>query len=707
VSYDYPAADFDPPRDVGAGSSVGGRQAPLFGVGSMSPCSAQAAWATQPGAGGWNVIRPPCGDCVELVALLPYTTPTRSGAASAESGYKPKKGWRRVSRACAPQDVSLPPLFWTLPTRNRPHSKGDAMFGLPFQEIWALDFEFIAPPGALPAPVCMVARELRTNRLIRLWQDELAGTEPPFPVGDESLFAAFYASAELGCFLALGWPLPTRVLDLYAEFRNASNGISLPIGRSLLGALSHYGIPAVTAEQKTEDRELVMRGGPWTPAERRRILDYCTSDVDCLGPLLERMLPGITATPKSLGQALLRGRYTAAVARMEHTGVPIDTAMLGSLRANWQGIKGDLVAAVDKDYGVYEGTSFRAGLFAGFLHDNGIDWPRTATGRLQLDRDTFRDMAKRYPRLEPLKDLRHTLSELRLEKLAVGPDGRNRVLLSPFGASSGRNTPSNSKFIFGPSVWLRGLIKPTEGQALAYIDWSSQEVYIAAALSGDTALLNAVTSGDPYLWFARMAGLAPPEATKLSHKAIRDLCKTCFLGSNYGMQSRSLAARTGLSVIEADDLLRRLARAFPVFTAWADHVPDVGQLAGYLSTVFGWKLITRDTPRPTTLRNFPVQANGAEMLRLACCLATEAGVKVCAPVHDAVLIEAGAGEIGDAVAVTRAAMAEASRVVLGGLEVDTDVEIIAWPDRYADDRGRVMWERISELLMENVPGQRI
>ena len=95
--------------------------------------------------------------------------------------------------------------------------------------------------------------------------------------------------------------------------------------------------------------------------------------------------------------------------------------------------------------------------------------------------------------------------------------------------------------------------------------------------------------------------------------------------------------RTGLSVIDAQDLLRRLAQTFPTFTAWADHVVDVGQLTGYLSTVFGWTLRTENTPRSTTLRNFPMQANGAEMLRLACCLATERGVQVCAPVHDAVL----------------------------------------------------------------------
>ena len=118
-------------------------------------------------------------------------------------------------------------------------------------------------------------------------------------------------------------------------------------------------------------------------------------------------------------------------------------------------------------------------------------------------------MAKVHPELAPLRELRHSLSELRLEKLAVGSDGRNRTLLSPFGASSGRNTPSANQFIFGPSVCLRGLIKPGLGMAVAYIDYSSQEVAIAAALSCDPFLIDAVASGDPYMSFAVRAGLAP------------------------------------------------------------------------------------------------------------------------------------------------------------------------------------------------------
>jgi DNA polymerase I-like protein with 3'-5' exonuclease and polymerase domains len=164
------------------------------------------------------------------------------------------------------------------------------------------------------------------------------------------------------------------------------------------------------------------------------------------------------------------------------------------------------------------------------------------------------------------------------------------------------------------------------------------------------------------------------------------------------MGAQSLAYRTGLSVIEAQEILRKLAITFPTFTAWAEHVIDVAQLSGSLATVFGWTVHVTGTSRPTSLRNYPMQANGAEMLRLACCLATEREIDVCAPVHDALLVEGPAGEIEDVVTVTKTAMADASRIVLDGLEIGTDAEIVKWPDRYADPRGAVMWDRVMDLV---------
>jgi hypothetical protein len=93
-----------------------------------------------------------------------------------------------------------------------------------------------------------------------------------------------------------------------------------------------------------------------------------------------------------------------------------------------------------------------------------------------------------------------------------------------------------------------------------------------------------------------------------------------------------------------------------------------------------------------------MQANGAEMMRLAACLATERGIEVCAPVHDAFLICAPFDRLDDAIGIMRASMAEASRVVLGGFELGTDVSVTRWPSRYMDARGAAMWERVARLL---------
>ena len=116
-----------------------------------------------------------------------------------------------------------------------------------------------------------------------------------------------------------------------------------------------------------------------------------------------------------------------------------------------------------------------------------------------------------------------------------------------------------------------------------------------------------------------------------------------------------------------------------------------------LHTVFGWRVHVGENANPRSLRNFPMQANGAEMLRIACCLATERGIEVCAPVHDAVLICAPLERLDEDIARMQAAMAEASRAVLRGFELGTDAHVVRYPDRYMEKRGLTMWERAKTL----------
>src|SRR5205823_8362788 len=112
----------------------------------------------------------------------------------------------------------------------------------------------------------------------------------------------------------------------------------------------------------------------------------------------------------------------------------------------------------------------------------------------------------------------------------------------------------------------------------------------------------------------------------------------------YGMTAKGLSVRISKSEIDAQRILNDHRRAYPKFWEWSDRVINHVQLMGDYSTRSGWR-VRRDRLRLSdhhkrSLRNFPVQSTGADILRLACCLGVERGVKICCPVHDAVLIEA-------------------------------------------------------------------
>lgn len=721
-----------------------------------------------------------------------------------------------------------------------------------FREVWLVDFEFQAPPGERPHPLCLVAREFYTNRLRGIWFDPFdIDPAPPFAVGEDALFVAYYASAELACHQALNWPMPARVLDLFVEFRNMTNGKPTAGGNGLLGALAHFGLNALDGAEKEEMRQLAMRGGLYTLEERAAMVHYCQTDVDALAKLLPAMLPYI-----DLPRALVRGRYMAAAARMEWNGIPLDTETLAELREHWDTIKSRLVVAVDQDFGVFvptnrkplnptsqfghailaeaerceldpydlaeavdslreeeressadfyqakrrarqatgltiagirrwedwEGKDYstwphldvkarelagqypQLGLGSGYRTEDGVDntdyaarlwellsdpqdnprprhdaelireaadrlidgggpaalrpmsfnaerfalwlaskkipWPRTQTGRLAVDGETFRQMARRYPEVAPLRELLHTLGQMRLNDLTVGEDGRNRCLLSAFRSRTGRNQPSNAKFIFGPSCWLRSLIKPEPGQAVAYVDWEQQEFGIAAALSRDQRMKDAYASGDPYLTFAKQAGAVPPNATKQSHPKERGQFKVCALAVQYGMAAQSLAKSLGEPEAVGRELLRLHQQTYPDYWRWSQAAVDHATLFGWIQTVFGWRLHVGVGANPRSLANFPCQANGAEMLRLACCLLTERGITVCAPVHDAVLIESSSRMIETTVQETQEAMREASELLLDGFSLRTDAEIIHYPDRYLDERGEKLWNTVQDVLAE-------
>lgn len=158
---------------------------------------------------------------------------------------------------------------------------------------FAVDFEYRPRGGREGNPlevVCAAMLHIESGRTQCWWQDELALlSSAPFPTDESALFLAYNASAEMACFAALGWSSPKSIVDLYAEFRNLTNGKNLPAGKGLLGALAYFGGATIGASEKDEMRDLILAGGPWSEEQKRAILAYCTSDVMALKTLFLKM----------------------------------------------------------------------------------------------------------------------------------------------------------------------------------------------------------------------------------------------------------------------------------------------------------------------------------------------------------------------------------------------------------------------------------
>ena len=247
-----------------------------------------------------------------------------------------------------------------------------------FEEIWFVDFEFISRPGEHPDVLCLCAYEIRTGRRIQLWEDQL-GPAPPYRTDDRALFVCFAATAECACHLALGWPLPSKVLDLSPMFRCYINGrVPPPEGKGLVGALRHFGLDTAGEKYKEAMRTRILQGRPYSAEEIAQILEYCMSDVVGLPALLERLLPHV-----DLDIALHWGEFAAVSAAMEHRGVPIDMEIARQLQDKdaWAYVRDAIVPRINPQYGVYVQDaagewSFNTALFEAYCARAGIAWPR-------------------------------------------------------------------------------------------------------------------------------------------------------------------------------------------------------------------------------------------------------------------------------------------------------------------------------------------
>jgi hypothetical protein len=456
----------------------------------------------------------------------------------------------------------------------------------------------------------------------------------------------------------------------------------------------------MTQAEKDQMRDLILSKSEYTEEERRAIQDYNRVDVEETRELLDVLAPSI-----DLPRALMRGRYMAAVARMERVGLPIDTEYFNRLLSVWEQIKLYYIRR-DDEFGLYDGTKFDHRRLFDLIQVKGWDWPRTPTGRYQLKSGTLGKQARRYPELKKLARLHDQIAELRINHLVntIGADGFSRCPLLPFWTVTGRNQPSakDKMFLPGLPAWLHGVLKPPVGMALIEFDYAAEEIAIMAGLSGDGAMTTDYLT-DPYLGFGRRSHLVPQTATKRTHPEERNLCKVVCLGMNYGMTPFGIAAKTKKSLTWAREIHARHRHAYPVFHQWLRDFIAQSRFDGVMVTPFGWRQIITEHTKTRSLMNFPAQAGGGDVMWLAAIAATECGITIAAPVHDAFWVLCLLDEVDDTIERMTGIMRRAGELV-AGVPIAVEVAaVVRWPQCLGDvrepgDRSQDMWTEIRRLV---------
>jgi hypothetical protein len=585
-----------------------------------------------------------------------------------------------------------------------------------FRTVVVCDFEYESAPGELPDVLCMVAHvldeHLRHVHTIRLWRGEF-GSRPPFDVGPDALFVAYSAWAEMTCFAVLGWPFPVHVFDQHTAYLAASN-ILLPYDpdqvrkkprKRLPDACRAYGIEGWERINKDTIAEEIGTGH-WAKYGREQVLEYCEEDVRMSVRLLRAQLCGLPGLPPAdVERVLYWSNYGAkCISLIQTRGIPIDMVLWNLVQENKGAVIRELLRRFDPSYGsdapIYtpEGEwSYER--FEQWLIRTGVNaWPRLESGRLNIDSDAFRLMYH-VPGIEGLHALRDSLGFIVKARLPIGRDGRNRPSLFPFGTATGRN--AHAKSPYNAHAGMRGFMMFPRDTIGAYLDWRTQEIGVAAALSGDTALMDAYRAGDIYHALALILGFTDdpdPANWKKTNPAMRNRMKALQLAISYGMGVLSLARGLDRHPLIASEIIERHKRSYPRFWQWRADMVQSAMLSRHIESVFGWPLHISTSPNQRTLYNFPMQAGGAEMLRLATMRLCEASIVPIMLIHDGILFEETQHE---KIELAKEIMRQAGRDVCDGLTIDAEVDqMLENGARYHDKRpmAQQMWQTVMRAL---------
>jgi P4 family phage/plasmid primase-like protien len=189
-------------------------------------------------------------------------------------------------------------------------------------------------------------------------------------------------------------------------------------------------------------------------------------------------------------------------------------------------------------------------------------------------------------------------------------DGRLRSTIYTLGTDTGRmsSTRFNMQQL-SKQGGIRACVVADEGYKLISADFSSVEIRVAAALSGDLALIQQLAEGlDPHAMAAEI--VFGPGFTKVQRYQV----KSGVFGRIYGGGVTTLAAQMGVEEWVAQKLIDAIDTLWPQLAQWSRDVRAQAQAGQTMWPAYNGRVIHFPPDRAYAAPNYCIQGTARELL---------------------------------------------------------------------------------------------
>lgn len=350
------------------------------------------------------------------------------------------------------------------------------------------------------------------------------------------------------------------------------------------------------------------------------------------------------------------------IARIERRGVKLDAAELTKMSADLEKRIGqsqqEIWKMVGYEFNISSPSQLSEALFTK-LQLPTIGIKRSATGYFSTGKKELDKLRGQHPVIDKITEIREML-KLKNTYVDVLPkliDERG-YLHTDFQqdvAATGRLSSSNPNLQNIPirtelGQQIRRAFVASTGKVLVSADYSQFELRLAAALAGDTNLIEDFQddSVDIHTKTAAEAyGVAFEDVTP----EMRRHAKVINFGVMYGMSPHGLAAATGMSFSKAKSFIERYFRVRQPIRELIDATIKKAETDGYVETLFGRRRPTPDVKssnfvvREAAKRaaaNMPIQGTEADLMKMAMLKVERELGDICQQIlqiHDSILVE--------------------------------------------------------------------